>query len=99
MLAVEKSGDGYDHSAVQARLEDEDRERLARLVLDADRPVPTIDEGREALTALRLKVARDRYRDLLRGIAEAERSGDKAKLTEILAEIKQMEPELGLADP
>ena len=99
MLAVENSGDGYDHSAVEGRLEDDDRERLARLLLDGDRPVPTIDEGREALAALRLKVNRDRYRDLLRGIAEAERSGDHGKLTEMLSQIKQMEPKLGLADP
>ena len=99
MLAVEKSGDGYDHSAVEGRLEEADRERLARLVFDGDRPVPTIDEGREVLTALRLKVIRDRYRGLLRRIAEAERSGDKDKLTEMLGQIKRMEPELGLADP
>ena len=98
MLAVEKSGDGYNHSAVEGRLEDDDRERLASLLLDGDRPVPTIDEGRETLAALRLKVNRDRYRDLLRGIAEAERSGDRAKVTEMLGQIKQMEPELGLAD-
>ena len=98
MRAVEKSGDAYHHSAVEGRLEDEDRERLAHLVLDGDRPVPTIEEGREALTALRLKVTRDRYRDLLRRIAEAERSGDKDKLAELLGQIKQMEPELGLAD-
>ncbi|MCY4594186.1 MAG: DNA primase [Bryobacterales bacterium] len=98
MRAVENSGDGYHHSAVEGRLEDEDRERLARLVLDGDRPVPTIDEGREALTALRLKVTRDRYRDLLRGIAEAERLGDKDKLAEMLDQIKRMEPDLGLAE-
>jgi len=67
-------------------------------VLDGDRPVPTIDEGREALTALRLKVTRDRYRDLLRGIAEAERLGDKDKLAEMLDQIKRMEPDLGLAE-
>ncbi len=98
MRAVQKSGDGYHHSAVEARLEAEDRERLSHLVFDGDRPVPTIEQGRSALTALRLKVTRDRYRDLLRGITEAERSGDKDKLAALLEQIKQLEPELGLAD-
>lgn len=97
MQAVEASGDGYDHSAVEARLESADRARLAALVFDNDRPVTTVEEGREALSALRRKVNQDRYREVLREMKIAVRSNDAERMAPLLERKAALEAELGLA--
>lgn len=96
MLAVVRSGDAYQHSAVEGRLDSADRDRLTRLLFDKDQPQPKIEEGREALAALRLKVAQDSYRDVLRGIATAERSKNTEELQRLLARKQELEPQIGL---
>ena len=75
MLAVQRSGDPFQYAAVEGRLESADRERLARLVFDKDRPAPALEEGREALAALRRQVTEQRYHDVRRRIAMAETLG------------------------
>ncbi len=97
MLAVEKSGDPFQYAAVEGRLESADRERLDRLVFDKDRPDPVIQEGRQALAALRLQVIKDRYREVRRRIAAAERSGNADELAALLGKRMKLERELGLA--
>ncbi len=96
MQAAQRSGDAFQYSAVEGRLEDSDRDRLAQLVFDKDRPAPTIQEGREALEALRRQVTEGRYRDVRRRIAAAERSGDHAELADLLGQKMALERELGL---
>lgn len=96
MQAAQRSDDAFQYSSVEGRLEDSDRDRLARLVFDRDRPESTVQEGREALEALRRQVAEGRYRDVRREIAEAERSGNQTVLAELLGQKIKLERELGL---
>ena len=96
MQAAQRSDDVFQYSSVEGRLEDQDRDRLARLVFDKDRPEPTLQEGLEALDALRRQVAESRYRDVRRQIAEAERSGEQAALAELLGRKIALERQLGL---
>lgn len=97
MLAVQQSGETFQYAAVEGRLESVDRERLGRLVFDKDRPVPGIEEGREAVAALRLEVIKERRRDVQRRIALAERSGNHDELASLLGKRIKLERELGLA--
>ena len=97
MMAVSKAGGGFQYAAVEGRLESEDRERMARLVFDKDRPAPTIDEGRDALAALQRRVVAERYREIRRRIARAERSGKPEEIAQLLHERVRLERELGLA--
>ena len=97
MLTVHRSEDPYQYAAVEGRLEEADRERLARLVFDKDRPPPEVGEGRDALVALRRRVAKERFHDIRRRIAQAERSGKIEELRELLARKMDLERKLGLA--
>lgn len=97
MRAVAHSGDRFQYTAVEARLTGTDRERLSKLVFDKDRPLPSIGEGREALSALRNQVLQDRYRDVRRRIAEAEHAGNSGELLSLLTRKQELERELGLA--
>ena len=97
MLAVQRSGDPFQYAAVEGRLESADRERLARLVFDKDRPAAALEEGREALAALRRQVTEQRYHDVRRRIAMAERSGDAEELAALLGRRMKLERQLGLA--
>ena len=97
MRAVQQTGDPFQYAAVEGRLESVDRERLARLVFDKDRPVPGIQEGREALAALRRQLIKERYHQVRRRIALAERSGDSERLAALLGRRMKLERELGLA--
>lgn len=96
MQAAIQSGEPFQYAAVEGRLEEADRQRLARLVFDKDRPVPTLEEGRQALDALRRQVLQERYREVRRGIAEAERASASEKLAELLQRKMELERELGL---
>ena len=97
MLTVHKSEDPYHYEAVEGRLEEADRERLARLVFDKDRPPSEVSEGRDALDALRHRVAKERFHDIRRRIAQAERSGKFEELRELVARKMKLERKLGLA--
>lgn len=97
MRAAQQSGDSFEYAAVEGRLEQKDRDRLAELVFDADRPDPVIEQGRDALEALRRQVAEARYREVRSKIAAADRSGDQAALAKLLGEKMALERDLGLA--
>lgn len=96
MQAAVQSGEPFQYAAVEGRLEEADRQRLTRLVFDKDRPVPTLEEGRQALDALRRQVLQERYREVRRGIAEAERASASDKLAELLQRKMELERELGM---
>ncbi len=93
LAAMQAAGAGGDfqYTAIEGRLEANDRDRLARLVLDRDRPVPSIREGREALGALRRQVDEDRHRAVRRRISDAEKAGNARELAELLREKVQIE--------
>ena len=97
MRAVARSGERFQYTAVEARLTDTDRHRLSQLVFDKDRPTPSIEEGREALRALRQQVLQESYRDVRRRIAEAEHAGNSGELLSLLDRKRELERELGLA--
>ncbi len=97
MRAAGQAGGGFDYAAVEGRLDEQDRERLSQLVFDKDRPVHSIEAGREALEALRRQVHESRYREVLRKIGGAEHSGDEAGLVNLLKQKAELERALGLS--
>ena len=94
---ADRPGETFHYSAVEGRLEQLDQDKLAELVFDKDRPAPSIEEGRDALEALRRQTAEARYREVRRKIVAAEKSGDQAGIAELLGQKMQLERELGLA--
>ena len=92
--AVEKTDDPFRYEAVEGRLDGADRERLARLVFDRDRPTPTPADGEDLLAALQRQALEDQYQDLLRRIG---RTGSTADLRELLDQKLRLERKLGLA--
>ena len=92
--AVEKADDPFRYEAVEGRLDGADRERLARLVFDRDRPTPTLADGEDLLAALQRQALEDQYQDLLRRIG---RSPSAAELRELFDHKRRLERELGLA--
>ncbi len=94
LRAVEKADGPFRYEAVEGRLDGADRERLARLVFDRDRPTPTLADGEDLLAALQRQALEDQYQDLLRHIG---RSGSTADLPKLLDRKLRLERELGLA--
>ena len=92
--AVEKTDGPFRYEAVEGRLDGADRERLARLVFDRDRPTPTLADGEDLLGALQRQALEEQYQDLLRRIG---RSASTADLPELLDHKRRLERELGLA--
>ena len=60
MAAVHEDGGEFQYSAVEGRLAERDRDRLAKLVFDKDRALASLDEGKEALELLRDKIDLER---------------------------------------
>lgn len=99
LRAAADSGGPFQYTALEGRLEAADRERLARLVHDRDRPVPQICEGEAALRALRRKLLQESYRNVRRRIAAGSRAGKGlAELKGLLDRKMELERELGLVD-
>ena len=94
LRAVENADGSFRYEAVEGRLDGADRERLARLVFDRDRPTPTLADGDDLLAALQRQALEDQYQDLLRHIG---RSGSTADLPKLLDRKLRLERELGLA--
>ena len=94
LRAVENADGSFRYEAVEGRLDGADRERLARLVFDRDRPTPTLADGEDLLAALQRQALEDQYQDLLRHIG---RSGSAADLPKLLDRKLRLERELGLA--
>ncbi|MEZ5361234.1 MAG: hypothetical protein R2748_02555 [Bryobacterales bacterium] len=96
MLTVAQSGETFDFSALDARLEPRDRDSMAAIVFDRDRREVSIEEGRQAVGAIeRLRWERE-YRQVRREIAEAERSGDREKSLTLLQRKVELERRLGV---
>ncbi|MCB1018517.1 MAG: DNA primase [Acidobacteria bacterium] len=96
MLTVAQSGETFEFSALDARLEPRDRESVAAIVFDRDRREVSIEEGRQAVGAIeRLRWERE-YRQVRREIAEAERSGDREKSLTLLQRKVELERRLGM---
>ncbi len=93
---VRSSGEAFEYAKVEGRLEEEDRDRLAKLVFDKDRPRPTLDQGRQALAAIRRAVAADCLREVQREIGEADEAGDSGRVEELLLKKLDLERELHL---
>lgn len=94
LRAVEKANGPFRFEAVEGRLDGADRETLARLVFERDRPTPTLADGEDLLAALHRKALEDQYQDLLRRIGRTESAAD---LPELLDHKLRLERELGLA--
>lgn len=92
--AVENAGGPFRYEAVEGRLEGDERDRLAHLVFDRDRPTPTVADGDDLLAAIRRQAMEDQYQDLLRRIG---RTGTTSELPELLNQKLRLERELGLA--
>ena len=97
MAAVHEDGGEFQYSAVEGRLAERDRDRLAKLVFDKDRALASLDEGKEALEALRRQNRQRRYRAVRNAIAEAEQSGDRAAALELLRDKIDLERKLGMS--
>ncbi|MCY4189198.1 MAG: DNA primase [Bryobacterales bacterium] len=89
-----KAGGPFRYEAVEGRLEGADRERLARLVFERDRPTPTIAGGEDLLASLERQAMEHEYQDVLRRIGKLDRSAD---LSELLERKFRLERDLGLA--
>ncbi len=97
--AAADSGGPFQYTAVEGRLEGADRERLARLVHDKDRPAPQISEGEMALRALQRKRLQEADREVRRRIAADSRAGKGlAELKDLLDRKLELERELRLVD-
>ncbi len=96
MLAVQRSGDSFEYSALDGRLEPREREIVAAVVFDRDRRTASIEEGRQALGALERQGWERDYRAVRREIAEAERAGDREKCLDLLQHKVSLERRLGM---
>ena len=86
----------FEFSAFEGRLEERDRDTVAKIVFDRDRTPPGIEEGRRAFAALQRRSWEKRYRAVRREIAEAERAGDVSRAIELLSSKGDLERKLGL---
>lgn len=96
VVKAERSGGGFQYGAVEGRLESQDRERLARLVLDEARLEPDLAEGHRALQALRHEIKMSQFRDLAQKIADADRAGRQDEVDRLLEQKRAVERKLGL---
>ncbi len=97
MAAVHQNGEEFHYSAVEGRLVERDRSRLAKLVFDKDRAPASLEEGKGALEALRRQSWERRHRDVRNAISEAEQSGDRATALTLLRDKIDLERKLGMS--
>ena len=96
LQAVESEGDEFQFSAVEGRLEERQRQALARILFEKDQPACTIEEGHQAFAALQRKALEKRLIDVRREIAEAEKNGDREQCLRLLQAKAELERRLGL---
>ncbi len=97
IAAVHEDEGEFQYSAVEGRLAERDRARLAKLVFDKDRSPASLDEGKGALEALRRQSWERRYRAVRNAISEAEQSGDRAAALALLRDKIDLERKLGMS--
>ena len=81
----------FPYSALEGRLEQQERKLLDRTLLAAEGPEPSIESARRAVEAFRREAHKRDYQAILRDIAIAEQSGDKEKLLDLLSRKKELE--------
>jgi len=93
--AVVETGEEFQFSAFEGRLEESDRETVSRVLFDRDRPggVST-EEGVRAVEALEEQGLKRRHSAVRREIAEAEQTGDRERAIKLLQERIKIENKL-----
>ena len=81
---VEASEEPFQYTAVESRLEDKDRKLLSKIVFEEVGHSGSLDDGRQAYGALRVRSWERRYRSVRRQIAEAEKSGNRREALRFL---------------
>ena len=88
--AAAEQDDAFPYSALQGRLEQQERQLLDLTVLAAEGPEPSIDSGRRAVEALRREAHKREHQAILRDIAIADQAGDTEKLFDLLRRKKEL---------
>lgn len=96
MLAAAESGEPFEFSAIEGRLDQRDRESVSQIVFDRDRQPFSIEQGRHALAALERHGWEKMYRAVRRDIVEAERGGDRREALRLLQTKTELERKLGV---
>jgi len=96
MLAAAESGEAFEFSAVEGRLDQRDRETVSQIVFDRDRQPFSIEQGRHALAAIVRQGWEKRYRAVRREIVEAERGGNRVEALRLLQTKSDLERKLGV---
>ena len=84
LRVVESSEEPFQYAAVEGRLEEKDRKLLSKIAFEEDAHSCSLDDGRQARGALRVRSWERRYRSVRRQIAEAEKSGDRREALRFL---------------
>jgi len=98
MHAAELSGDAFEFSAFEARLNEKDRETAARIVFAPDRGEQSLEDGRRAYSALRRRSIERRYRAVRREMVEAERAGDRKRALDLITQRSELTKQLAELD-
>ena len=89
--AAAEQDEAFAYSALEGRLDEGERQLLDRTLLAAEGPEPSVDSGRSSIEALRSEARKRDQREILKGIADAEKSGDNEKLLELLRRKKELD--------
>ena len=92
--AAAEQDEAFPYSALQGRLEQQERQLLDRTLLAAEGPEPSIESARRAVEAFRREAHKRDYQAILRDIAIAEQSGDTGKLLELLRRKKELSAQI-----
>ena len=85
--------------SLEARLNEADRATAAQVTFAADRGGVTLEEGRRAFEALKRRSLERKVRAARREMVEAERSGDRKKAMDLMAERSEIEKRLQAMGP
>ena len=96
--SADVSGDAFEFSAFEARLNEKDRETAARIVFAPDRGEHTLPDGRSAFRALKRRGVERRYRAVRREMVEAERVGDRKRALDLITQRAKLIKELAALD-
>lgn len=88
--AAAEQDEAFPYSALQGRLEQQERQLLDLTLLAAEGPEPSIESARRAVEAFRREALKRDYQAILRDIATAEQSGDTEKLLGLLRRKKEL---------
>jgi DNA primase len=95
LMAVESEQGEFQFSAVEGRLEERQRQTLARILFEKDQPACSIEEGTQAYAALQRKAIEKRLIDVRREIAEAEKNGDREQCLRLVQVKTELAQQLG----